>query len=1246
MKCTLRERGKRGQSLIPWGTTFFSTVGDENYRRASKRCGTYHSTRVHTTEMGLDTEGNTKDDFPPPPPHEVRVGASLLPHLPTFSPLDENIHPFLLEMSFFKGRRDLFRNKWWTLRCTRRWYFQPSNMAFLSGPTGFRRRYTSNSRMSYHCYDYMNSHRHLHQEVKVGSGGIDGKRGGIGGDHPCISPSSLPEYVIERSFDEPTIRFLFEGSLMDFKQEVREALVGVLPPPPRHFSLRRGRGEEIHFYAQGNGSFSSPRMTTRTPHSFSTGGRGKEEESGERSPGQEGTRTTSGRNTSSSMVVVDPISSAATKLLLRTLLQRGIGRVSYAMYRSSMDRLLAFYETVAMANPVLASVLAHHFTAAGLLASLGSLSLRSRYAHWLDGADSGQVLGTVATHELIAEEGPPVNTEALYDYHEQCFILRGTGKFAVVGAMIADYLVVSATLTTRKNENNGVHLFVVPLREERPCSTSRRSTSTPFTAGERAHFYPAGQETRDCSRPPPSPPPRRAVEKEGEEKTSSSSTQAPPSPGRRFSSLGSRREDIKLQAVEGEGDVFTASGVGVIYFDHTRIPADHLLGPCHMDLATGNVVYTEEMPHKGGGRRGMKNKEEEKIEDINKTESESPWRKGTEGEEDVRSFSQSSPSSFSFFSSIFQKVRSSSVLSSFTWEKVNPFPKRQDSDKGLGAMGESGEKRGMARVGGAMASHWGKGKKGGMFSSFASRVMPGGTGEGEGASWGTSARTGGTAERLNETAMEVLRYRTRLATMAISVGILKKQVRDVVQYTSQQHVIGPSGFRDYPYFGLQEVQTPLVSIVAQASLLTLMWHRYQREWLSLSTTSSEPHDYAFSSLSSLSSSLSCSSRMKWHRRQTKLMQLTGLLGVIEHLILFKLEDFRTRFTHLHGVFDSTGAGSWSRGTLQLRQEHHNHQERLREVARSSVVFNIGSTHWGWRVSSLARRFPWIQRFVQNPLYSPRIADLGRHYLFFSHKHYGLKKRLQRAVQLETRRGGVTDAWHDWRTFRHADVLRCGEAYMEVYMMAGIMEEVQHCTGDLRARKLLRDVGWIFALSRQEEHLGYYLSTGQLSRQKGLILTPHLENLCTVMAPQCRHVAEALCGRWYEERGMGERGGGEDPWGGNGPTTPPTSTPASMRTGIPQTRRMAAAAAALCNAPCGSESYWTIIGATTRPERGESLTTTTSTGERRGSGEGREREEEGMKEAEERVQEDPREWDMLHGLGEESQTTSRRGRKKG
>lgn len=657
---------------------------------------------------------------------------------------------------------------------------------------------------------------------------------------------------MDRAFEDPTLRFLFEGHDIDFKQHTREVLKEILPHRPRHFSIAN--------------------------------------------------------SSATSSTSLD--ASANTLALIRSLLHRQL--VSYAQHKSTPTTLLSFYEVIATAHPALASVVANHMIAAGLISTFAQPSLLQRYPEWLNNANSGATVGAVALRELAADDGlSPLNTEARYDAAEKCFILRGAGKYAVVGGTYASYAIVSATLIIGKDESHGVHLFAVPLRG-------------------------ASQAPTDLSA-------------------------------------------VMMEPVLGEGDSFSSHGTSVIYFNHLKLKADHLLGPCTMDEKTGRVVSHD-----------------------------------TEG----------------------------------------------------------------------------------------------------------------------ESSLEVARHQMRLATASISIGVLKKQVRDAVTFTASQSISGPDGTRDYPYFGVQEVQSPLVEIVVNLCVHTLAWNQQINTLVHLSASK----ENGFRLKDATSSD-----------RYARQMRLAGLIYGMQH-ILQDLEEFRHSFAYIHSTFRTTGAMDGI-VALQLRQESKNTYDLISEVSHLSVEKNIGTTHWGWSVANFSSRFPVLHRFLQNPLYSPRMADLGRHYLFFSHKHFTLKKRIQRARSIETRRGGNEHAWHDWHTFRHREVHHCGEAYMEAFLLDVMMHELTKCSGDLRGRKLLRDMGWIYALARQAKHLGFLLFTKQLSQRKATVLLPQLDNISTVFAPQCVNVAAALIG---------------------------STTDRQCDVNV--------------EGPCGSESYWTIFGAMTRPEHEDGVAT--------------------------------------------------------
>ncbi|GET89883.1 hypothetical protein, conserved [Leishmania tarentolae] len=678
-------------------------------------------------------------------------------------------------------------------------------------------------------------------------------------------------YMLETAFEEPTFRFICEGVDVDFKEDVREALAKVLPPPPSNFTQR-----------EEGAALQLPQILQA----------------------------------------------------LRSLCRKQL--VSFAQVRSTPRRLASYYETLAAANPALAVLAAEHYTFAGLVATHTKKSVRDAV---LAGVDSGTTIGCIAEQELIAE-GTPLNTEARYDVHERCFVLRGTGKFGVVAAACAQWAVVSATLTLNKKEHNGTHLFLVQLRE-----------------------------------------------------------------GDLLSTPGQLRRGVSVRPITGENTTMTGCGVAVLHFEDVRIPSDHLLDP-YCITSESKVGYVT----------------------------------GQEGQ---------------------------------------------------------------------------------------------------------------------EPATEVLRTRRRIATGAIYIGVTKKFLTDVVTYTADKYVVGPDYRRNYPFLGLQHIQSPLVSMVAKSYVYLVAWQRL----LSVFTDPSGSPSY------------------EDH------MHLAGTVHFLQENLL-ELQTFADRTMGLHGSFASTGKDA-AVTLVHLRQEGLDTSALIREVAFQSVTKNIGTTHWGWWLTGLLQPvFPALNRFLKNPLYSPRIADLGRHLIFFSHKHYSLKKRLRQSRELERRKGGSEHQWYDWVMFRHRTVVHCGEAFMEVYYLDLMMRETEKCS-DPRGRKILRDIGWIYALTRQMDRLDFLLSSKMLSPGKAETLASHIDNLVTVLAPQCVHLVEAMQ--------------------------------------VPEVAR------APCRSETYMEAYWTIPGTNTHIERGDRLTlpdaaNASSSKGRCGA--------ENAKAEQEAIRESPEEFDLFHGLADE------------
>ncbi|KAK7197748.1 acyl-CoA oxidase [Novymonas esmeraldas] len=612
--------------------------------------------------------------------------------------------------------------------------------------------------------------------------------------------------------------------------------------------------------------------------------------------------------------------------------------VSFAQVRSTPRRLASYYETLATAHPALALLAAEHYTFAGLVATHAKTRVRDAV---LAGMDSGDTLGCVAEQELMAE-GTPLNTEARYDTHDRCFVLRGTGKFGVVAAACADWAIVSATLTLHKKEHNGTHLFLVPLRE----------------------------------------------------------------PGRPTGTPGPLCRGVSVRPVSGENSVMAGCGVALLHFDEVRIPCDHLLDP-HCITADSRVGHVD----------------------------------GQEG------------------------------------------------------------------------------------------LAP---------------------------AVEVLRTRRRIATAALYMGATKKLLSDVLTYTADKYVVGPDYRRNYPFLGLQHIQSPLVSMVAKSYVYLAAWQQLLPVFTDPTAAPPSYEDH---------------------------MRLAGTVHFLQDNLL-ELAAFADKTMGLHASFASTGKDAVV-ALVHLRQEGLDTSALIREVAFRSITKNIGTSHWGWWLTSLLQPvLPAVDRFLKNPMYSPRIADLGRHLIFFSHKHHGLKKRLRQSRELERRKGGSEHQWYDWVMFRHRTVVHCGEAFMEMHYLDVMMKETDRCS-DPRGRKILRDIGWIYALARQMDRLDFLLSSGMLSSGKAETLASHLDNLVTVLAPQCVHLVEAMQ--------------------------------------VPQAVR------APCRSATAMEAYWTIPGANTHIERGDRLTlheAANASSSRGGRKPGTEKAEQ------EAMRVSPEEFDLFHGLADE------------
>ncbi|ESL09712.1 hypothetical protein TRSC58_02564 [Trypanosoma rangeli SC58] len=664
-------------------------------------------------------------------------------------------------------------------------------------------------------------------------------------------------YSMEHAFEEPTFRFICEGREIDYRAEVRAALLEVIAKKPSNFVDRTDE------------AWLQEALPQRT---------------------------------------VQLLRAVAKKQLL-----------SFAQVKSTPQVFPAFFEVLATCSAPLALIAADHFTFAAMIATHGTNEMQKAI---LDDVDTCRVIGAIAHRELVAD-GAPLNTEARYDKDERCFVLRGEGKFAVVGVGFADWAIVTATLTLNKQDNHGHHAFVVQLREG-----------------------------------------------------------------------GALKKGVSMRPMQGEHPTMSASGVGVLHFDNVRIPVFAMLLPSR--IVGGEVSVTD------------------------------------------------------------------------------------DAD--------------------------------------------------------------------TPTLLQSLTLQMRLATAALYAGTLKRLLANVVPFIAQKNVVGPDGRRNYPFFGVQHVQTPLVKVIANSYVYLADWRRVLSVFAA-PTTGRRPN-------------------------YEDEMKLAGTVHFLQDTLL-ELHRFAHAFMGVHASLESTGNNDAAL-IVHLRQEGADLSSLIREVAFKSVTRSVGTSHWGWWLTSVLQSFAAVDRFVKNPFYSPRIADLGRHLIFFGHKHYRAKKRLRLSREIERRKGGAEHQWYDWVMFRHQQVLHCGEAYMEMYSMEVMMDETQACT-DPRARKILRDIGWIYALGRQKDRLDYILTQQMLSPGNTNVLESHLDNLVTVLAPQCVNLVDAF------------------------------QVPAAFR------------------AACAAESfeaYWTIPGTNTGIQRGDRVTFFHA---KDFSG--------NTKAEQEQMQELEEEWDLFHGLAE-------------
>mmetsp|Transcript_58854 Transcript_58854/g.68027 ORF Transcript_58854/g.68027 Transcript_58854/m.68027 type:complete len:765 (-) Transcript_58854:37-2331(-) len=360
--------------------------------------------------------------------------------------------------------------------------------------------------------------------------------------------------------------------------------------------------------------------------------------------------------------------------------------------------------------------------------------------------------------------------------------------------------------------------------------------------------------------------------------------------------------------------------------------------------------------------------------------------------------------------------------------------------------------------------------------------------------------------------LSMLMHQRRLATAALYVGTVKSILTTVTEFTARRYVCGHDGSRRHPAFGVQHVQTPLVANLTKALMHIFGWLTTEPQLLDVENiVKPQPEDE---------------------------MKLCGLLHGLQESLLDS-QNFSMRVLGPHAVLQSTNLRS-AASIVALRKEGVDGSKWIREVAYRSVTMRLGTQHWGWRAANALHGVSSpLDRFVKNPFYTPRVADLSRHLLFFSHKHHLTRRRLQLGRDIEERKAGAEGSWYEWTMFRHRQVSHCGEAYMEQFLLDVIIKVTEKAY-DPKGRKLLRDLGWMYAVTRIVDNLDFHLSSKMLPLSKGTVAREHQDNLATVLASQAVNLVVCF--------------------------------------GIPESWR----------SPSGAELYWTIPGTTMGVERSDAV----------------------------------------------------------
>lgn len=316
-----------------------------------------------------------------------------------------------------------------------------------------------------------------------------------------------------------------------------------------------------------------------------------------------------------------------------------------------------------------------------------------------------------------------------------------------------------------------------------------------------------------------------------------------------------------------------------------------------------------------------------------------------------------------------------------------------------------------------------------------------------------------------------------LSTAAIAAGLSKRMITDAVCFSANRATVGPSGNRDHLLLGLQHIQCDLVDLVVRLYTYLAGWHRVQESFCDPHSVPTREHE----------------------------IQLAGIVHNFRSLVA-DVAAYLTKTARVHAMFVNSRVAE-ANSFLSLTQVGTDSSLLIRQVGVESIVANVGTTHWGWKVTNSLKGMGVVKRMLQNPLFSPHLSDMGRHLIFFGHKHYTLKHKLSSSRRLQERYG-YEHVWYDWNAFKHRDVVACGDAFCEMFFIDTLMQETSKCL-DLKGRRLLRDMNWTYSLSCMQKSSALLVREQLISSRRLRVIDEHFDNLCTLVAPQCVNLVESL-----------------------------------------------------------------------------------------------------------------------------------------